>query len=189
MIGGNFPNISMQVFYVSKEETNSPLLVDIIKTGKKLKEHGILTKGVNATMSLGFGKRILINTSVKDYSNIKKDEIIEIVDYDPVKNTILVIGPTEPKSETSVHWMIHHARNDVNVVVQINDGRLAGFFKEKTFVVETSTPFVDLDLIKKVLRGLRNNSEVVINNKDVLFTGKSIEDIENKIIKNYEELK
>jgi hypothetical protein len=189
MIGGNFPNISFQTFYVSKEETNSPLLIEIIKIGKKLKESGFLTEEISATISIGYGKRILINSEVEDFSKIKKEEIIEIVDYDPIKNNLLLIGPVEPRLETPVHWMIHHAREEINAVVEIHDSGFAEKLNKKIPVIDDKYPISSIEHIKEVLRGLRDSKNIVIKNQSVLFIGANLTKIEELIFKTYEDLK
>lgn len=189
MNGGSLPNISFRSFYVSREVTNSPLLVDIIKIGKKLKQVGILTDETSATISLSFGKRILINGEVDDFSSIKKEEIVEIADYDPIKKALLVIGPIEPKIETPIHWMIHHARGEVNSVVQIYNNDLASKLVEKLPMIDDKYPPGSIEDIKEVLKGLRDSEKVILRNESVLFVGNRIDDVQDLILKTFEEIK
>lgn len=189
MNGSIFPNISFQSFYISREETNSPLLIDFIKTGKKLKEKGILPDNTSATISLGFGKRILINSDVEDFSNIKKEELIEIADYDPIKNILLVIGPMEPKIETPIHWMIHRAREEVNSIVQINNSILAEKLINKLPIVDDKYPIGTIENIKEILKSLRDNNKIIIGSNRILFVGNRLRDVEDIIFKTFEGLK
>jgi len=189
MIGGNFPNISFQTFYVSKEETNSPLLIEIIKIGKKLKESGLLKEDTSATISLGYGKRILINSEVEDFSKIKKEEIIEIVDYDPIKNNLLIIGPAEPKVETPVHWMIQHAREEITATIEIHDSGFAEKLNKTMPIVDDKYPISSVEHIKEILRGLRDSKKIVVKNESVLFIGTNLAEVEELIFKTYEGLK
>jgi len=169
----------LQIFYVSKEETNCPLIIEIIKLSKKLKETNILKKDSEAIFSLTFGKRMIINGTVKDFANIKRDELLEIVDFDPIKNNLLLIGPAEPRIETSLHWMIHHARNDVNFVVQIKKTDIINKIKEVD--VTDKYPIGSLDNTKEVLKALRTNKKVIIKNNGLLIVGRNIEDIDKQI--------
>jgi len=183
MIGGNFPNISFQTFYVSKEETNSPQIIEIIKIGKKLKESNILTKDASATISIGYGRRVLINGEVQDFSKIKKEEIIEIVDYDPIKNNLLIIGPAEPTYKTPVHWMIHHSRKEINAVVELQSSVFAERLNKKIPVIDDKYPTGSIDFIKEVLRGLKDSEKLIIKNESVLFVGNSIKQVEDSVLK------
>jgi len=182
MFKTGFPGMFFQVFYVSKEETRCPLVFDIIKIGKKLKEQQVLDEGTSAVISLGYGRRMLINGFVEDFSNIRREELLEVVDYDPIKRNLLVIGPCEPEPETSVHWMIHYARDEVNVVIQINDENLLGDLKSKIPVVEKGNVIGSIEQVKNVMKGLRNSKMVGIKNLGVLFVGSSVEEVENLVL-------
>lgn len=169
----------LQSFYVSKEETNCPIIIEIIKISKKLKEKSILKKDSDAIFSLGFGKRMIINGIVKDFSNIKREELLEIVDFDPIKNNLLLIGPAEPRIETSLHWMIHHARDDVNFVVQIKKTDLIN--KIKDIDVTDKYPIGSIENTKEVLKALSTNKKVAIKNNGLLIVGRNTTDIEKQI--------
>jgi len=178
---GGLTNLSLQVFYVSKEETNCPLVLEMIKTAKNLKEKEILTDKNSATISMKYGKRILINSEVEDFSNIKKEELMEIVDYNPLNNNLLVIGPKDPKVETTLHWMIHHARDEVNVVVQINDKNLLENTEEKEMLSTEKTPIYNIEFIKESLKKLRENKRIFIKDLGAIYVGKSAKDISKMI--------
>ena len=175
-------NQNLQVFYISKEETNCPLIIEILKISKKLKEKNIIKKDNDATLSLKFGKRIIINGVVNDFSNIKKKELLEVVDFDPIKNNLLLIGSTEPKIETPLHWMIHHARNDVNFIVQINKTEINNKIKNpKISEITDKYPIGTLDNTKEVLKALRTNKKIKIKNDGLLLVGINTVEIEKQI--------
>jgi len=180
---GEVFNLALQVFYVSREETNCPLVIEIIKIGKKLKEQGILTNKTSATISMKYGKRILINSNVKDFLKIQKEELIEVVDYNPLSNNLLVIGSADPKIETTLHWMIHHARNEVNVVIQINDEKILEKIKEENMVSTEKTPIHSIEFIKQSLKQLRDRTEIFIKEKGAVFVGKNVKDVADLIEK------
>jgi len=182
----NFMIPSFQTFFVSREQSSCPILPDMIKLGKKLKEIGI-SKDVKGIISLGYGKRILINGNNLDIGNIKKEDIIEVVDYDPAKKNLLVIGQNEPNIETPVHWIVISARDDVNAVVQLNDENLAVKLAKKLPSTEKEQPPGTLEQAKEVLKALRESKNIVIRNKSVFFVGASFREIEESIRKMLEE--
>ncbi len=189
MIDRNFTNINFQTFFVSREQSNCPLITDIARLGKKLKDSDILENVTSAIVSLGYGKRILINCNYTDLTKIKRENLLEIVDYDPVKKVLLAIGPGEPLIETPVHWMIHHARDDVNAIVQINKEELAERLAKKYPTTEEEKPSGTLDLAKEILKTLRTDKNIVIKNKGVLFIGNNVKEVENAVLKICEDLK
>jgi len=165
-----------QTFYVSKENSNCPLIADALRIEKKLKERNY----PNAVVSQRFGKRVLIN-SINDGRGEDKDNFLEIVDYDPIKKVLLAMGPKEAKLETPLHWFIHHARNEIHAAVQINDVELSNRLK-KTPKTEKEYSIVTIEQIKEVLKHLRNSKKVVIKNQGVLFVGSDINEVEKLIL-------
>ncbi|MDH7506749.1 MAG: class II aldolase/adducin family protein [Candidatus Thermoplasmatota archaeon] len=189
MIMGKLPNFSFQTFYVSKEKSNCPLIFEIVKTGKKLIELNILKESDQLIVSLRYVKRILINADKSNFKEIKQEDFLEIVDYDPLKKVILLIGPKEPRIETPIHWLIHNSRNEINAVIQINDSELAKKLEKKFASTEKNYPAGTLEQAKEILRILRNSKIVVIKNQGVLFVGKNTKETEELIIKTFEDLK
>ncbi len=176
---------SFQTFFVSREQSSCPILPDMIRLSKRLKEIGI-SKDAKGIISLGYGRRIIINGNNLDIGNIKKEDILEVVDYDPAKKNLLVIGQNEPNIETPVHWIVISARDDVNAVVQINDEKLAEKLAKKIPSTEKEQPSGTLELAKEVLKTLRKSKNIVIKNKAVFFVGASFREIEESIIKIFE---
>ena len=82
-------------------------------------------------ISLRYGRRLVINSAGSNFVKINMDDILEIVDYDPIKRVMLVIGPKEPKLQTPVHWLICHAKKEINIIIEIKNSELAESFKEK----------------------------------------------------------
>ena len=123
----------------------------------------------------------MINSDVEDFSNIKKEELIEIADYDPIKNILLVIGPMEPKIETPIHWMIHHAREEINSIVQINSSILAENLVNKLPIVDDKYPIGTIENIKEILKSLRDNNKIIIGSNSILFVGNRLRDVEDII--------
>jgi len=182
----NLPNISFQTFFASREQSNCPLIPDIVRVGKKLKEMGLLKEGAGV-VSLGYGRRVLINGNEKSLGDVGREDILEIVDYDPVKRVVLTIGEKEPHVETPVHWLIHHARDDVNAVIQIDNKKLAEKLSKKLPTTEKEWPSGTLELAKEILKTLRTSKGILIKNKGALFVGTSLKEVEDAIIKTCEE--
>jgi len=182
----NLPNISFQTFFASREQSNCPLIPDIVRIGKKLKEMGLLKDGTGV-VSLGYGRRVLINGNDVSLGDVGRGDILEIVDYDPVKRVALTIGDKEPHVETPVHWLIHHARDDVNAVVQINSKKLAEKLSKKLPVTEKEWPPGTFELTKEILKTLRTGKGILIKNKGALFVGNSLKEVEDLIVKTCEE--
>jgi len=177
-------NLNFQTFYTSKEESNCPLITEIIRIGKKIEKKGLAKDISSLIISLRYGRRMIINTDHDNISRIKREEILEIVDYDPVKKILLAIGPTQPKAETPVHWMIHHARDEINAVIQLNSEEIIEKIKDRIPSTNQEQITGSFEMIKEVLKALRDSKSVIIKNQGVLFVGNSIKDVEEQVFKN-----
>lgn len=175
MTGGNLSNIYFQTFYVSKEESNCPLIVNALKVEKNIKEQNLS----DSIISQRYGRRILINSL--DDAEKARANFLEIVDYDPIKKVLLAMGPNEPRIETPLHWFIHHARNEVNAVIQINDKELSEKMK-KAPKTEKDYLLTSLEQIKEVLKHLRNSKKVIIKNQGAIFVGRNIDEAEKLVL-------
>jgi len=178
------PNISFQTFYASKEEVNCPLITEIVRIGKKIKEQSNPKDISSVIISLRFGRRIIINGDYNDLSSIQRDEMLEVVDYDPVRNVLLVIGPKTPKTDTPVHWMIHNARNDVNCVIQLNGEKIVKKLKDKIPSTEKEQKPGSFEMTKDVLKTLRGSKNILIKNQGALFVGGNVKEVEEQVFKN-----
>jgi ribulose-5-phosphate 4-epimerase/fuculose-1-phosphate aldolase len=182
MINEKLTKPGVQTLFVSKEQSNCPLIPDIVRLGKKFKDLGLLEEITTAFVSLKYGKRLLTNGSNSNIGNIKIDDILEIVDYNPTKKIILAIGSKNPYIETSVHWLIHHARDDVNAVIQFNSEKLAERLSKKLPTTEKEKPPGTFELAKEVLKILRTSKNLVIKNSGVLFVGNSLKEAEESAL-------
>ena len=183
MIEGGFRKNIFETFYISKEVIDNPLINELKKFSKKIKKDGLIKDGSNAIFSIGFGKRVLINAKVKDYSNILKEELIEIADYDPVKNNMLLIGKNKPFLETPIHWMIHHARSDVRFIVQLDNKKILNENKGKFPETKNELKTCSIDMIKDIMGKIKDSKIVIIKNHGILFIGNSKKEIEKIIQK------
>lgn len=179
-------NIGFQTFYISKTTPSNPLISEFLKLVSKFEKKEGFSKTNEILISFSYGKRVLINVNKNIIDNLKNDDFVEIVDYDPAKNNVLAIGKKEPCIETPVHWMIHNVRKDVNVIVHLYDEMLVEKIKNKYEFIEKNYPFSSLDMIKEVLKNLRTNNIVVLKNGSVLFCGKNSEDVEKLVFDSYE---
>ena len=168
-----------QTFYTSKEQSRCPLIPEIVKIHKELLEKNLLENNSHAIISMRYGKRILINSSMQK-NCLKIDDFLEIVDYDPVKNILVAIGPAVPLNETPLHFLIHNARREVNSIIQINNKKIIENLDNREKLVEEKDNY--LEQAKEILTVLRDNEYVIIKSKGLIVTGKNILDSKEKLM-------
>jgi hypothetical protein len=174
------PSPVLQIFYISRETSNCPLISEMIKLGKNLTEIKLADKEIGI-VSLDYGKRLLINAKNIDVKNMKQPDVVEIVDYDPLKNIMMVIGTKDPCLETPVHWIVQKARHDINALLQINSTTVFEKLKGALPSTEKETKPNTLDSAKEILRTLRNGKTILIKNQGILFAGVNLKEIQDAL--------
>jgi hypothetical protein len=189
MVEGIIPNLQFQTYYVSKEESNCPFISDIIGIGKNFDNLTLFDNIGLTTISIRYAKRILINSRGSNITKLQKEDFLEIVDYNPIKNIILAIGPKEPKVETPLHWLIHHAKNEVNAIIQIKNAKLIKEFENKFPTTDKEYQSGGINQAKSVLEILRESNIAIIKNQGLIFVGNSSNEVEKLVLKTFEEIK
>jgi len=177
------PSPVLQTLFVSRETSNCPLISEMIKLGQRLEELGFADKETGI-VSLDYGKRLLINAKNVDVKKMKQSDVVEIVDYDPLKSIMMVIGTKDPCLETPVHWIIQKARHDINALLQINSTTLFEKLKGTLPTTEKETQLATLDRAKEILKTLRNGKTILIKNEGILFAGINLKEIQDTLL-NY----
>ena len=77
--------------------------------------------------------------------------------------------------------MIHHARKEVNVIVQLNGEKILKNINTKIPKTKDDLKPGSFEMIKEVLKNLRNSKTILIENQGILFVGENLKDVENQI--------
>ena len=170
-----------QTFYVSRETSSCPLLVDIIDFGKKISSIKLFDHSI-FTISVSYGKRMVISTKQDNIAVVQSEDIVEIVDYDPIKHVLLAIGKNEPSPDAPVHWMIHHARDDINAVVQIQNNDILPRISMKLPTTKSKLSGGVIDQAKMILQTLRKGKTIGLKNMGVLSVGVNLQEIEETLV-------
>jgi len=177
----NLSSSNFQTFFVSKETSICPMIIDIIRFGKKL--DGIIDKNFDCSISLSYGKRVIITANNVNAKQINQEDIVEIIDYDPIKNNTLIIGKKNPSFETPVHWIIQKARTDVNAVVEISSKYLYEQNCNNLPVTDDIATIGTIKRVKNILKTLQKSKIICIKNEGLLVVGLHLKEIEDSLIK------
>ena len=173
----SLPPILFQTFFVSRERSSSPQIEEIIGFCKKLGEAKLLEEG-KGSVSIGYGNRMLITGEDALLSSLSSDDIVEVVDVDPIKNIVLAAGKRAPSKQTPVHWLIQRARHDVHVVVFLPNKKITEYNISDLPVTECMAPSGTIDLAKEVLKALRNGKTIIVKDTGLLLVGLTLHEIE-----------
>jgi hypothetical protein len=180
MIEKTLPSPALQILFVSKETSNSPLFGEMTKLGQTLKHLG-LSESETGIVSYDYGRRLIITAKNIDVKQMNQADVVEIVDYDPLKNIMLVIGTKEPCQEAPVHWIIQKARHDINVLLEIQSPSLVERLQGTLPATEETTLPGTLARAKEFLKTLRNGKTILIQNEGILFAGVNMKEIEKSL--------
>jgi hypothetical protein len=169
----------LNVQYVSKEESNCPLLPRMIEICK------IIQNDMNCTncrflVSASFGKRIIINAAFESVKKLQREDFIELIDYNPLSNTLLLLGVKKPLKETAVHWIVHHAKKEIQLIIQIKNMQNLNRIKQIIPYIKIDNQQSPLEKAKKWLRALQKN-EIFLSNDNLIITASSVKIIKQNI--------
>ena len=82
---------TMNTIFLSREEVKNPLMEEIKKAGELLKSKNIIDK-TYGTISVKYGKRMLINSYNSRLEHLDNEDFVEVIDYNVSTNTILIIN-------------------------------------------------------------------------------------------------
>ena len=176
MINYNKPYQSIKI---SSEISNFQLIPDLIAFIYKINEKLKLQNNEYLIISVKYGKRIVINHKNLNINEIKIDDFIEIVDYNPIKKIFLNIGKHEPDFDMSFHWIIQNARKDVNILFQLYSNSL----KKLKIENEKQNNNNPIDIAKDILIKLRKSNSAYLDKFGIFIIGNSLNEILENIRK------
>ena len=144
-------------------------------------------KGLESA-SIRTGNGFLINTAYFDIKSFNRDNIIEIIDFDPVRNNMMVIGNEPPSSNAALHWFIYRGLPWINGVININNPELMTRFKNGNLLfMDQSKDFLDTNLALMILKNAKNAETQLIEGQGILVVGRTVAEAFEVFNKNLKE--
>ncbi|MFH1101143.1 MAG: class II aldolase/adducin family protein [Methanobacteriota archaeon] len=168
-----------QTFFVSREISGSSQIDEMISCGKTIDYKPLHTDG-QGSMSVAFGNRVLVTGEDVYLPRLSHEEVVELVDYDAIKNVVLAAGKISPCRETPVHWMIQKARHDIHAVVFLHDKKIGEHPLSDIPTTGKSYPLGTIESVKEILRTLREGNIIMVKDAGLLITGMTLHEIEEK---------
>ncbi|MBN2602515.1 MAG: hypothetical protein JXA91_00080 [Candidatus Thermoplasmatota archaeon] len=184
MIDNNIPRFGFQNFYASRQESKCPLIPRAVAFLNKLIENHPKLDLFMPIISLSYGKRIIINSpSVQ----INERNFLEIVDYDPIKQTYLLIGLSEPPIDAPLHWIVLNAKKEINVLLQMKLNLSNNKSSKKFPHINGEFLHWSLEKIGEILKLMRNTNIIIIGKDNILCAGFDLKEVESSILKIIED--
>ncbi len=168
---------SFEVFYVSKEPSQSPIHSHMLTLAETFTSLSPLQK-CHAVLSYRFGKRVVVTTTDKAFASLSSDDFIELVDYDPLKRVLLVLGKKKPGESAPIHFMILHARTEMQTLLELQDPHQLISLETCENIHKLQEKKVDIiDKVKTILKAFRTASCVSIGEHSIFLIGRNLKEI------------
>jgi hypothetical protein len=180
------PHHPVNTHSVSKEQSNCPLIPMLIEICQIAKEELNCPDSLFLP-SIVFGKRVVMPASFTKVEKLHRDDVVELIDYNPVSNTLLHLGPNVPSNDVGVHWLVAHAKKEIQVMIEIKNTSYKIEMKQRLLQVTINEKESDLEKAKKWLKTLQK-TDVFLCNDHLIITAPSIKSIKQTIKKLGKEL-
>jgi hypothetical protein len=67
-------------------------------------------------ISLRTGRSFIMLVEPKKASDIKREDLVEVADYDPARHTALYVGKAQPGEHLTLFWFVYRAFEDVGAI-------------------------------------------------------------------------
>ena len=106
--------------------------VELIKWCRAFCRMGIATPGgeVAGNISVRTKRGFLITPSGRDFSEIGKDQLVEVVGVNEETHKVMAVGIVNPSSEAFLHAGIYAERGDVNAILHGHSGIVTAHAEE-----------------------------------------------------------
>lgn len=182
-MGEVYAGRKFRTVFSAEERSTAGALPDLVRCGRRFHERG-LAEANAGTLALRFGGRMVIATGGSELGKLSPETFVEVVDYDPVNQVAVVIGPAEPSSETPMCWMVLRHRPEVHAIVHIHGPAPPDEhdLPEGLTVTDSPEEYGTLELAKACLRGLRDASNVYLRDHGYVSTAPSLTQAERQLM-------
>lgn len=172
-----------QTLIISRELSNCPLLTEMTKIGARCRDLGVPDHDP-VILSYDYGRRLLVTANHADAKTLKHEDIVEIIEYNPLKNILMIIGPKDPNPDAPIQWMIQKARTDINITLQINNPTLCQHLDPAIPRTPEDLPTSTIEKAKIFLKTLHQSPIIGIPQQGILMIGINAAAIENLLKKH-----
>ena len=142
--------------------------------GKRLSDEG-LAGGNFGNMSIRYGRGMVITATNVSLGSLSDDDVVEVRDYDPVRNVAMAIGLQQPSSETPMHWMIYRAFPETGAVIHVHGS-------SKGVETEKDLPPGTLELGMEAIGALKGHNPITLKNHGPVAIGYTLEDALHRLV-------
>ena len=144
----------------------------------KFQENLKLNKISSASLRTGSG--FLINSENISSGENELDNIVEVIDFDPVRNNMMVIGNKPAANGTVLHWFIYRGLPEINAIIILEDQEILERFNTGAFSkLVYKDGIMNVDLAIKVLKFVKESNITLLFGSiinGIILVGKTMND-------------
>lgn len=168
-------------FFMSNRPSTLKFIYEMIDCNRKLGD--AINYNVVQSISTKCGHRFMITCTGANIASLSTNGVVEVADYDPVRNTMMLLGAREPNLDAPLHWLIYKGFPNINGVVRIyNDSIMQNNELLKT---KRNIKYINFETSLEIAELLKKSNCVVIGELGLIAIGKSLREVAETIINIY----
>lgn len=180
--------VKFKTVFKSKRVLNNPRIQELINWCTEFKKMGFIGD-CEGNLSFRTDKGFIVSCARSGFSGLSSGDFTEVLAADISKKEIFVNGIKEPSSESFMHGEIYARRKDINAIFH---GHSEDFLKygERLGlpITEKEQPGGSIELMREVVKVLKNNNFILIRNHGFLSLGDTMGTAGNLAVKRYTQL-
>jgi hypothetical protein len=173
------------IFYLGEKEGDlelTQLFNSSFEKLEELKDRDIPRIDLNS-LSIRTVKKFVITRPGEIGGKLTPDDMIEIVDYDPVRDSALALGSKNTPEDIPVHWLIYRAFEHVNGIANLNLKLDDDTLKQlEISVLDRQLKVLKPDSVMGILPQLAESKSIYLHDRGLLFYGNSFPGVIDDII-------
>lgn len=163
------PNIQ----FIKQAKLLSPRANELVLISEELRDR-LHIKGL-ISLSTRTGSGFFINTANFEPKNFNRDNIVEVIDFDPVRNNMMVIGNEPPANDAAFHWFIYRGFPNVFGILCINESELFDHFQtDQKPVLNVDDEIMDTNFALKILRSVKDSKIILLNDQTIIIVDETL---------------
>ncbi len=153
--------------FLGHEPSQAPVVIDLLRATRALAATGLGDGAVSAR----YGNRFVVNAAGVPLDVLGGRHFVEVVDYDPQNDVLLVIGEHAPHARANVSALVYRAKKEVGAIVHV---ALPDGHPVLARIPEVAKGRTPIETALSVLEAIRGASVVALG-RDALAVGADVE--------------
>lgn len=188
----NREHLPSNIFYLAGTDIDLEILSTFNYNLERLSEvkESLAPDLVFSSLSMRSLKKFVMTGEFSLPKKMLPADFIEVIDYDPVRDSALASGKNKPPDELPLHWLTYHALPVIGAIAVIAPG------VEPDKLAKIGVPGIGKELKKigresamEILPFIKDNKRLNLGQGRLVFFSGSIPDLISDIIHFYREIK